>query len=91
MLKIADCLRNSVSIPRACRERFLPLAHPAAAAWRLAGATLCGISDLITGYRIGASAPRDIMLIATVAGRGEAVTPAGRVELAPGSSTKRPF
>lgn len=79
------CMRKSVRIPAACRERFAPLARPAFAAWRRAGIVLAGVSDLVPGYAIADPRPPHVMVIATAAGGGWAVTPEGRVDLPPGS------
>lgn len=79
------CMRNSVRIPAACRERYAQLERPAYASWRRAGVVMAGISDLAPGYAIANRRPPHVMLIATAAGAGWAVTPAGRVELTPGT------
>jgi len=78
-------MRKSITIPPACRERYVPLDHPALAHWKRAGLIWSGVSDLVPGYRIVNPDPPWLMLIATVGGRGWAETPAGRVALAPGS------
>ncbi len=85
MAERINIMRKSVSIPAACRERFVPLDHPLLARWRRAGVTMSGVSELAPGYRITAPAPRELMLIATTAGSGWAATPAGTVALEAGS------
>lgn len=85
MVDPSFCMRKSVTIPSACRERFAPLEHPALASWRRAGISFAGISDLVPGYRIANPRPQRVMAIATVSGAGWAVTPTGTQELRPGS------
>jgi AraC-like DNA-binding protein len=80
-----NLLRKSVNIPKACRERYVPLEHPALAGWKRAAVVYSGISDLVPGYSIVNLRPPAVMLIATTAGRGWAATPAGTVALEPGS------
>lgn len=85
MVDRVSLMRKSVSIPAACRERYVPLEHPAVAAWRRSAVVFSGSSELVPGYRIVDPRPAALMLIATVGGRGWAATPAGRVALEPGS------
>jgi AraC-like DNA-binding protein len=85
MAERANIMRKSVTIPAACRERFVPLEHPLMARWRRAGVTMSGVSDIAPGYCITAPAPRELMLIATTAGSGWAATPSGTVALEAGS------
>lgn len=85
MVDSGFCMRNSVRIPAACRERFARMERPAFAAWRRAGIHFAGVSDLAPGYAIASRHPPHLMLIATAAGAGRAVTPEGRIELTPGT------
>lgn len=85
MVDPSFCMRKSVIIPPACRERFAPLEHPALAAWRRAEISFAGISHLVPGYRIANPRPERVMAIATVSGAGWAVTPTATQELRPGS------
>jgi AraC-like DNA-binding protein len=85
MVNRSFCLRNSFTIPPACRERFVPLDHPAVAAWRAAGVTLSGVSEIVPGYAIANTRPQDLMLIVTVGGRGWAVNPDAEHDLVPGT------
>lgn len=85
MVDPSFCMRKTVTIPTACRERFVPLQHPALASWRRAEISFAGISDLVPGYRIANSRPERVMLIATAGGAGWAATPTGMHELRPGS------
>lgn len=78
-------MRKSVSIPAACRERYVHLEQPAYAAWRQAKIRWSGVSDLVPGYRIANPRPSDVMLIATVGGAGFAVTPTAGHALIPGT------
>jgi len=85
MVDRVNLMRKSVSIPAACRERYVPLDHPSVGAWRRSAVVFSGSSELVPGYRIVSTRPDAIMLIATVGGRGWAATPAGTVVLKPGS------
>jgi AraC-like DNA-binding protein len=78
-------LRKKVSIPAACRERYVPLGHDALAGWRDAGIGFSGVSDLVPGYAISNPRPVQIMVIATIAGRGTLITPGGELRLEPGT------
>jgi AraC family transcriptional regulator of arabinose operon len=85
MAERANIMRKSVTIPAACKERFVPLDHPLMARWRRAGVTMSGVSECAPGYCITAPAPRELMLIATTGGSGWAATPAGTETLEAGS------
>lgn len=85
MAERINIMRKSVTIPAACRERFVPLDHPLLARWRRAGVTMSGVSELSPGYLITAPAPTALMLIVTTGGSGWASTPAGTVALEAGS------
>ncbi len=78
-------MRNSVTIPAACRERYHPLERPALDAWRRSGVEFSGVSDLVPGYRIANVRPDRIMVIITAAGAGWALSHAGRYDLTPGT------
>jgi AraC-like DNA-binding protein len=85
MAERISIMRKSVTIPAACRERFVPLDHPLLVRWRRAGVTMSGVSELSPGYGITAPAPTEIMLIVTTGGSGWASTTAGTVALEAGS------
>ena len=85
MVDLRFCLRNSVTIPPQCRERYAPLEQPEYAAWVRAGVQFAGISELVPGYRLADPQPHQVMVIATAAGSGWAITPRGEVALGPGS------
>lgn len=85
MSDFVSFMRKSVTIPAACRERYVSREHPAMAGWKRAAVSYCGVSDLVPGYRIINPKPPELMLIATTDGRGWAATPAGTVALDPGS------
>lgn len=79
----------------ACRERFLPLKHPAAAPLADLGVNLAGLSDLSGEYRIGREDPGIHLLLYTLAGRGRLERPAGGSFLRPGevfiAPARRPY
>jgi AraC-like DNA-binding protein len=85
MVNRSFCLRNSVTIPPACRERMVPLDAPVTTAWRTAGIIYSGVSEIVPGYSISNAKPPDIMLIATVGGHGWLVTPDAEFDLLPGT------
>lgn len=68
-----------------CRERLLPLEHPAAAALKASDLSLAGLSDLRTAYRIGRVAPRYHVVLGTLSGSGVLYTTGGSVCLNAGS------
>jgi|GEM_PF-3990448 AraC-like DNA-binding protein len=85
MVDLRFCLRKSVTIPAACRERYAPLERPEFASWRRAGIIFAGVSELMAGYRIATPNPSEVMIIATAAGSGWAVTTRQETILGPGS------
>jgi len=85
MSDTVNVMRKTFNIPTACRERYVPTAAPEMSGWRRSTIGLSGISELVPGYRITNPRPTDLMLIATLGGRGWAATPAGTIALTPGS------
>jgi len=85
MVNRSFCLRNSFTIPAACRERIVALDDPVAAAWKQAGITHAGVSEIVPGYAIANPKPTEIMLIATVGGHGWLVNPDAEFDLLPGT------
>src|SRR5687767_15105492 len=63
-------IRNRISIPAGCHERFLRLDHLSATGLTELGLCFSGISRLKRGYEIAYEAPPNHMLIATGAGVG---------------------
>lgn len=85
MVEMSFCMRRTVNIPPRCRERYIPLEHPALPGWRRAGVQFSGLSELVPGYRIANPLPAWVMVIATVAGAGWVVTPQAQHALTPGT------
>lgn len=90
MLVRIVAMREAISIPAGCRERYVPLDHPWLDTWRALGLVHCGVSDLVRGYRICLPQQRSLMLIATTRGRGFAHDRHGRVALLPGTLLVNP-
>ena len=63
-------IRETIIIPKSCRERFLPLDHPDAAPLRDIGITMAGLSDLRGAYRIGRLRPHFYLMLYTLSGSG---------------------
>jgi AraC-like DNA-binding protein len=70
MRKQINNIRNRITLPQGCRERFLPLEHPSASSLAEIGVCLGGLSRLSSGYEIGYAQPPSHMIIGTVAGAG---------------------
>ncbi|MBA3845421.1 MAG: hypothetical protein H0X45_02125, partial [Planctomycetes bacterium] len=51
MVDRINLMRNSVSIPPGCRERYALPDRPGLRHWQRAGLTNCGVSNLVAGYR----------------------------------------
>jgi len=77
-------IRNTITIPEACREFFVDLEAPALAAWRHAGIDFAGCSRLVHGYRIAYAELSKAMVIATADGAGQLQHAGYRGELVPG-------
>jgi AraC-like DNA-binding protein len=84
MAAILKRISETVIIPKTCRERFLPLQHPALAVLREMGISGCGLSDLRHPYRIARVRCRFHVAIFTIAGRGAFETESSRGRFAPG-------
>ena len=88
-------IRKTLIIGTACRERFLPLQHSAAAPLTDLGVNLAGLSDLSGKYRIGREDPGFHLLLYTLAGRGRLERPSGMEFLGPGAvfvaPARRPY
>lgn len=78
-------MRKTLTIPDACRERYVPLAHPLLAAWSAAGIVHAGVSQLVPGYRIAVPRLDRCVIIATVRGRAWLRDDRRRVALEPGT------
>jgi AraC family transcriptional regulator, activator of mtrCDE len=70
MRKQINNIRNRITLPQGCRERFLPLEHPSASSLAEIGVCLAGLSRLSSGYEIGYAQPPSHMIIGTVSGAG---------------------
>ncbi len=66
--------RTTVSVPKTCRESFLPLHAPAGMGLRQSGITLAGISRLDIGYRVCRADAHYHYALFTLAGVGHLVT-----------------
>ncbi len=85
MLACIMAMREAITVPPGCRERYVDLGHRTTVAWRELGLVLCGVSDLVRGYRVAIAKQQQLMLIATVGGRGWAIEGGHRHGLAPGT------
>jgi AraC-like DNA-binding protein len=70
MRKPINNIRNRITLPQGCHERFLPLEHPSASSLAEIGVCLGGLSRLSPGYEIGYAQPPSHMIVGTVSGAG---------------------
>ena len=67
-------ITESCTIPRECRERFLPLQEPYAEPLSSRGVNFSGVSDVVAPYKIWRTNPQFHLVILTLGGEGECVT-----------------
>jgi AraC-like DNA-binding protein len=75
---------NRIIIPKACRERFLPLALPGLQPLRACGVDSAGLSDLVAPFHIGRKAPPFHVAIFTLSGKARWQSRDGAGAFAPG-------
>jgi AraC-like DNA-binding protein len=78
-------ISNHITIPKRCREHFLPLDRPALAPLRACGVESAGLSDLVAPFRIGRVAPPFHVVIFTLGGRARWRTLHGSGTFEPGT------
>ena len=66
-------ITESCTIPRECRERFLPLQEPHAEPLTSRGVNFSGVSDVVAPYKIMRTDPKFHLVILTLGGEGECV------------------
>lgn len=85
MSKAITNIRNRITIPVGCRERFLDLSAQGGNVLSPLDVRLAGASELRRGYEIAYSDPPHRMVIATAAGSGWFLSGTTRLELPPRS------
>jgi AraC-like DNA-binding protein len=83
-------IRQTFSIGRGSRERFVPMRASLAAPLGDIGVEMAGLSDLGAGYRVGRPDASFHVIIYTLAGRGRLVTEGGERALGKGDMTVLP-
>lgn len=78
-------IRVVLNYPPACRERILPLRHPACARLTTVGVGRAGISELVAGHVLGHPQPLTHWVLITEAGEGYFVADGRRQPLVPGT------
>ena len=78
-------ISNRVIIPKACRERFLPLDRPALRPLSDCGVESAGVSELVAPFRIGRAAPNFHVALFTLGGRAGWRTAAASGEIKSGT------
>ena len=75
---------DTLLIPSACRERFLPVQEECAWPLRERGIVAAGVSDLTAPFTVGRAAPSVHVVLGTIAGEAHFVTPTAEGRMTPG-------
>ena len=75
MPETIDMIRETIKIPPACRERFLPLSAPCCHTLQDEGIDLAGVSELRKGYLVDRREYALHLILYTVGGAGRLETP----------------
>lgn len=85
MTAVIPKIRVALNYPTGCRERILPLRHPAAAQLTRVGVGRAGVSELVRGHAIAHPEPLTHWLLITEAGEGYFDADRQRHRLTPGT------
>jgi AraC-like DNA-binding protein len=85
MAKTVNKIRETLTIPASCRERFLPIQSDSAQALRQRHVFQAGLSDLGAGYEIGRVRAFHHVLHYTISGSGKLILPDRTIRFKPGS------